>query len=59
MFFYIYLYIIEEKAMYSSELEKHKREKEDWKKRAERAEEQASALKVNIAPNLVSGFQTY
>uniref|UniRef100_A0A3B4ACH9 GRIP domain-containing protein n=1 Tax=Periophthalmus magnuspinnatus TaxID=409849 RepID=A0A3B4ACH9_9GOBI len=38
----------EEKAMYSAELEKHKREKEDWRKKAERLEEQASALQLNL-----------
>lgn len=43
-----FLYILEEKAMYSAELEKHKREKEDWKRKAERLEEQASALQLNL-----------
>ncbi|XP_055013598.1 thyroid receptor-interacting protein 11 [Boleophthalmus pectinirostris] len=38
----------EEKAMYSAELEKHKREKEDWRKKAERLEGQASALQLNL-----------
>lgn len=38
----------EEKAMYSAELEKHKREKEDWKRKAERLEDQASALQLNL-----------
>lgn len=37
----------EEKAMYSAELERHKREKEEWKRKAERVEDQASALQVN------------
>lgn len=43
------LLLLEEKAMYSAELEKHKREKEDWKRKAERLEDQASALQVNIS----------
>uniref|UniRef100_A0A3Q3KFQ2 Thyroid hormone receptor interactor 11 n=1 Tax=Mastacembelus armatus TaxID=205130 RepID=A0A3Q3KFQ2_9TELE len=38
----------EEKAMYSAELEKHKREKEDWKRKAQRLEDQASALQLNL-----------
>lgn len=37
----------EEKAMYSAELERHKKEKEEWKRKAERVEDQASALQVN------------
>lgn len=37
----------EEKAMYSAELERHKKEKEEWKRKAERLEDQASALQVN------------
>lgn len=32
--------------MYSAELEKHKREKEEWKNKAVRLEDQASALQV-------------
>lgn len=38
----------EEKAMYSAELEKHKREKDDWRRKAERLEQQASALQLNL-----------
>ncbi|XP_034431885.1 thyroid receptor-interacting protein 11 isoform X2 [Hippoglossus hippoglossus] len=38
----------EEKAMYSAELEKLKREKEEWKKKALRLEDQASALQINL-----------
>lgn len=38
----------EEKAMYSAELERHKREKEEWKRKAERVEDQASALQLNL-----------
>lgn len=37
----------EEKAMYSAELERHKKEKEEWKRKAQRLEDQASALQVN------------
>lgn len=33
--------------MYSAELERHKREKEEWKRKAERLEDQASALQVS------------
>lgn len=33
--------------MYSAELERHKREKEEWKRKADRLEDQASALQVN------------
>nr|XP_046268364.1 thyroid receptor-interacting protein 11 [Scatophagus argus] len=38
----------EEKAMYSAELEKHKKEKEEWRRKAQRLEDQASALQVNL-----------
>ncbi|XP_060938568.1 thyroid receptor-interacting protein 11 [Limanda limanda] len=38
----------EEKAMYSAELEKLKREKDEWKKKALRLEDQASALQINL-----------
>ncbi|XP_070698253.1 thyroid receptor-interacting protein 11 [Pempheris klunzingeri] len=38
----------EEKAMYSAELEKHKKEKEEWRRKAERLEDQASALQINL-----------
>lgn len=37
----------EEKAMYSAELDKLKREKEEWRTKAQRLEDQASALQVN------------
>lgn len=33
--------------MYSAELERHKKEKEEWRKKAQRLEDQASALQVN------------
>lgn len=33
--------------MYSAELERHKKEKEEWKRKAERLEDKASALQVN------------
>lgn len=32
--------------MYTAELEKHKKEKEEWKRKAQRLEDQASALQV-------------
>ncbi|XP_010749725.3 thyroid receptor-interacting protein 11 [Larimichthys crocea] len=38
----------EEKAMYSAELERHKKEKEEWKRKAVRLEDQASALQINL-----------
>ncbi|XP_022621855.1 thyroid receptor-interacting protein 11 [Seriola dumerili] len=38
----------EEKAMYSAELEKHKREKEEWRRKAVKLEDQASALQMNL-----------
>ncbi|XP_061097447.1 thyroid receptor-interacting protein 11 [Conger conger] len=38
----------EEKAMYSTELEKHKKEKDEWRRKAEMLEEQASALQINL-----------
>ncbi|KAJ7988761.1 hypothetical protein DPEC_G00312570 [Dallia pectoralis] len=38
----------EEKAMYSSELEKFKREKEEWRRRALKQEDKASALQINL-----------
>ncbi|XP_035249905.1 thyroid receptor-interacting protein 11 [Anguilla anguilla] len=38
----------DEKAMYSSELEKHKKEKDEWRRKAERLEDQASALQINL-----------
>lgn len=36
----------EEKSMYTAELEKHKREKEEWRRKALLLEDQASALQV-------------
>lgn len=43
----IHLFLLsEEKAMYSAELEKHKKEKEEWKRKALMLEDQASALQV-------------
>ncbi|CAM4726205.1 unnamed protein product [Leuciscus chuanchicus] len=38
----------EEKAMYSAELEKYKREKEEWRNKAENLGDQAAALKINL-----------
>ncbi|XP_076604782.1 thyroid receptor-interacting protein 11 [Chaetodon auriga] len=38
----------EEKAMYSAELDRHKKEKEEWRRKAERLEDQASALQINL-----------
>ncbi|XP_034051420.1 thyroid receptor-interacting protein 11 isoform X2 [Thalassophryne amazonica] len=38
----------EEKAIYSAELEKHKKEKNDWKRKAQKLEDQASALQLNL-----------
>uniref|UniRef100_A0A3Q1EZX1 Thyroid hormone receptor interactor 11 n=1 Tax=Acanthochromis polyacanthus TaxID=80966 RepID=A0A3Q1EZX1_9TELE len=38
----------EEKAMYSAELEKHKKEKEEWRRKALTLEDQASALQLNL-----------
>lgn len=37
----------EEKAMYSAELEKHKREKKEWRTKAENVYDQAAALQVS------------
>ncbi|KAB5582162.1 hypothetical protein PHYPO_G00184000 [Pangasianodon hypophthalmus] len=38
----------EEKAMYSAELEKHKKEKEEWRRKADMLEDTASALQLNL-----------
>ncbi|XP_053192155.1 thyroid receptor-interacting protein 11 [Scomber japonicus] len=38
----------EEKAMYSAELDKLKKEREQWKTKAQRLEDQASALQMNL-----------
>ncbi|KAM9570185.1 thyroid receptor-interacting protein 11 isoform 1-T2 [Salvelinus alpinus] len=38
----------EEKAMYSSELDKYKREKDEWRRKALKLEDRASALKINL-----------
>ncbi|KAF7658650.1 hypothetical protein LDENG_00009820 [Lucifuga dentata] len=38
----------EEKAMYSAELEKNRKEKNEWKKKAQTLEDQASALQMNL-----------
>lgn len=38
----------EEKAMYSAELEKHKREKEEWRNKAENLWDQAASLQINL-----------
>lgn len=46
MFSFVSLFA-EEKAMYSAELEKHKREKEQWRTKAENFQDQAAALQVS------------
>ncbi|KAM6917615.1 thyroid receptor-interacting protein 11 isoform 1-T1 [Lycodopsis pacificus] len=38
----------EEKAMYSQELDRHKKEKDEWKRKAVRLEDQASSLQINL-----------
>ncbi|KAK1893842.1 Thyroid receptor-interacting protein 11 [Dissostichus eleginoides] len=38
----------EEKAMYSSELDRLKKEKDEWKRKAERLHDQASSLQINL-----------
>ncbi|XP_054470032.1 thyroid receptor-interacting protein 11 [Anoplopoma fimbria] len=38
----------EEKAMYSAELDRLKKEKDEWKRKALRLEDQASALQINL-----------
>ncbi|XP_063039557.1 thyroid receptor-interacting protein 11 [Engraulis encrasicolus] len=38
----------EEKAMYSAELDKHKKEKDEWRRKAERLADEAAALKLNL-----------
>ncbi|XP_038865191.1 thyroid receptor-interacting protein 11-like isoform X3 [Salvelinus namaycush] len=38
----------EEKAMYSSELDKYKREKDEWRRKAVNLEDRASALQINL-----------
>ncbi|RVE57578.1 hypothetical protein OJAV_G00217560 [Oryzias javanicus] len=38
----------EEKSMYTAELEKHRREKEEWRRKAVLLQEQASALQLNL-----------
>uniref|UniRef100_H3DG71 Thyroid hormone receptor interactor 11 n=1 Tax=Tetraodon nigroviridis TaxID=99883 RepID=H3DG71_TETNG len=38
----------EEKAMYTAELQRHKKEKEEWRSKAERLEDLASALQLNL-----------
>ncbi|XP_064881106.1 thyroid receptor-interacting protein 11 [Oncorhynchus nerka] len=38
----------EEKAMYSSELDKYKREKDEWRRKALKLEDMASALQINL-----------
>lgn len=40
--------------MYSAELERHKKEKDEWKRKAERSEDQTSALQVS-GRDLTSG----
>lgn len=41
--------------MYSAELERHRKEKEEWKRKAERLEDQASALQVNGGDSITVG----
>ncbi|XP_066534716.1 thyroid receptor-interacting protein 11 isoform X2 [Hoplias malabaricus] len=38
----------EEKAIYSAELEKHKKEKEEWRRKAETLEDKAAAIQLNL-----------
>ncbi|XP_056152462.1 thyroid receptor-interacting protein 11 [Lampris incognitus] len=38
----------EEKAMYSAELDKHMKEKDEWRRKAQQLEDKASALQVNL-----------
>ncbi|XP_027022754.2 thyroid receptor-interacting protein 11 isoform X2 [Tachysurus fulvidraco] len=38
----------EEKAMYSAELEKHKKEKEEWRRKAEMLADKSAALQLNL-----------
>uniref|UniRef100_A0A667YJD5 Thyroid hormone receptor interactor 11 n=1 Tax=Myripristis murdjan TaxID=586833 RepID=A0A667YJD5_9TELE len=38
----------EEKAMYSAELDKHKKEKDEWRRKALTLEDKASALQMNL-----------
>ncbi|XP_061551633.1 thyroid receptor-interacting protein 11 isoform X2 [Phycodurus eques] len=38
----------EEKAMYSAELDKLRKEKEEWRRKADKLEDQASALQMNL-----------
>ncbi|KAI5611722.1 thyroid receptor-interacting protein 11 isoform X1 [Silurus asotus] len=38
----------EEKAMYSAELEKHKKQKEEWKRKADMLEDKVSAMQLNL-----------
>lgn len=44
-----FLFDTEEKAIYSAELEKHKKEKQEWKRKAENLEDKASAMQVLIS----------
>lgn len=41
--------------MYSAELERHRKEKEEWKRKAERLEDQASSLQVNGSDSITVG----
>ncbi|MBN3296084.1 TRIPB protein, partial [Amia calva] len=38
----------EEKAMYSAELDKHRKEKEEWKRMAEKLQDRAASLQINL-----------
>lgn len=48
--------LAEEKAMYSAELEKHKREKQEWRRRAETAEDKTAALQVSTGTQVSLSF---
>lgn len=50
---------LEEKAMYSAELDKHKKEKEGWRRKADMLEDKASALQVLLLSQLdLCNFET-
>lgn len=54
------LYLLaEEKAMYSAELEKHKREKAEWRKRAETAEDKTAALQVSTNSHIYTSASVF
>lgn len=45
---------LEEKAMYSAELEKHQKQTAEWKKKAESLEEKVVSLQVRVKLNVNS-----